>query len=570
MDQSILGRLDAAVRELGGGRRVGLLSGGLAVVLLIWERWFHVEALGLNGEEATSWFAVVRDVLAVWILAAVAIVASHLVVSTVRSKRSSRGVLSLRRGVITAAIFGFLLAIAIGVEEVLFGDAAVSAAPGAGYLSPDSGILASLSHGFRDALVAQLVIVPFALISAIWLQRSMTPTESVAPAQAIPAQMSTSPAGVSRARQKPRRVHSRREALQYGTAGTFVMALGSGGLVAATTSTAHAAEAPEVTPWLSRGISLFINDGIKKMIDGTPVYMWGWGFESEGVDDRLALHTPGPVIWTHEGEQVELRITNTLNEDHSFAVDGVVDSGVISPGETKVVTFAAPSAGTYLYQDALNSPVNRVLGLHGTLIVMPADRSMRSRSDLAAEYWTFDTQWVWMFNQIDPSFNSLAQADRPIDAAAMRRDFKPRYFTINGRQGSLAAHPETAPDTVIEDKLDHPALVRIINAGISMHSPHIHGNHVYVLAEDDRLAEPIMWKDTLLIKPEERRDCYLPFNIPPNAVRWPPHPDGAAFLRELHGTDMEGKFPMHCHTEQSQTAAGGLYPQGLVTDWKIK
>jgi hypothetical protein len=26
---------------------------------------------------------------------------------------------------------------------------------------------------------------------------------------------------------------------------------------------------------------------------------------------------------------------------------------------------------------------------------------------------------------------------------------------------------------------------------------------------------------------------------------------------------------MHCHTEMSQTAGGGNYPQGLVTDWEL-
>jgi hypothetical protein len=27
---------------------------------------------------------------------------------------------------------------------------------------------------------------------------------------------------------------------------------------------------------------------------------------------------------------------------------------------------------------------------------------------------------------------------------------------------------------------------------------------------------------------------------------------------------------MHCHCEMSQTAAGGNYPQGLVTHWQIE
>jgi len=28
-------------------------------------------------------------------------------------------------------------------------------------------------------------------------------------------------------------------------------------------------------------------------------------------------------------------------------------------------------------------------------------------------------------------------------------------------------------------------------------------------------------------------------------------------------------WPMHCHIEQAQSAAGGNYPQGQVTQWEI-
>ena len=28
-------------------------------------------------------------------------------------------------------------------------------------------------------------------------------------------------------------------------------------------------------------------------------------------------------------------------------------------------------------------------------------------------------------------------------------------------------------------------------------------------------------------------------------------------------------FPMHCHVEMSQSAAGGNYPRGLVAHWEI-
>ncbi len=466
--------------------------------------------------------------------------------------------------------FGSLLAVAIAIHDVLLSPRSVSAAPGASYLTDDTGIVGALLHGLGDAVIAQLILLPIAGVWAFYVRETST----------VAGPVESSPASATEARREAvtgRRIEtsapatlSRREALQFGAAGSVAVAIGSGGLVALTAEEAHAVAPAEVTPWLSRGIKLYINEGIKQMIDRTPVYMWGWGFESEGVDDRDGLNTPGPVIWTHEGETVELEITNTLNEDHSFVIDGVVDSGVIAPGTTVELSFDAPSAGTYLYQDRINHPVNRVLGLHGVLLVMPADRSMRFHSALDLQYWEFDSQWVWVLNEIDPKFNAKAQADVPIDPDRFVADFLPRYFTINGRMGSLAAHVETAPDTVIIDQLGNPALIRMVNAGIAIHCPHMHGNHVYPLSTNNELANPIMWKDQVMMKPGVTRDVFLPFNIPPNAVYWPPHPDGAAFLKELHGHDMEGTFPMHCHVEQSQTAGGGLYPQGLLTDWKIK
>jgi hypothetical protein len=31
----------------------------------------------------------------------------------------------------------------------------------------------------------------------------------------------------------------------------------------------------------------------------------------------------------------------------------------------------------------------------------------------------------------------------------------------------------------------------------------------------------------------------------------------------------EQGYPMHCHAEMSQTAAGGLYPMGMLADWRL-
>jgi len=48
-----------------------------------------------------------------------------------------------------------------------------------------------------------------------------------------------------------------------------------------------------------------------------------------------------------------------------------------------------------------------------------------------------------------------------------------------------------------------------------------------------------------------------PPEIPPAA--WPPVDENFPF-----------QYTMHCHTEMSQTAAGGNYPQGCITHWQME
>jgi hypothetical protein len=47
-----------------------------------------------------------------------------------------------------------------------------------------------------------------------------------------------------------------------------------------------------------------------------------------------------------------------------------------------------------------------------------------------------------------------------------------------------------------------------------------------------------------------------------------PPPDALDVVRANQECDWI--FPMHCHAEMSQTAGGGLYPGGQVSDWILK
>ena len=116
-----------------------------------------------------------------------------------------------------------------------------------------------------------------------------------------------------------------------------------------------------------RSIDLTMEPALVEMIDKSQVFHWLFSSAATGPS------FPGPVIFATTGDFITINITNHLNEPHAFQIVGTdILTPAIDPGATRTVSFSAPAAGTYLYLDPLNAPVNRVLGLHGAFIVSPA------------------------------------------------------------------------------------------------------------------------------------------------------------------------------------------------------
>jgi FtsP/CotA-like multicopper oxidase with cupredoxin domain len=262
---------------------------------------------------------------------------------------------------------------------------------------------------------------------------------------------------------------------------------------------------------------------------------------------------------------------------------------VLAPGEARDVDFAAPRPGTYLYHDRTDAPVNRVLGLYGALVVVPADRSWT----LDGNEGEFERQWLWILGDIDPEWGRLARMGAKIDP--QKTPSVPRYFTINDRSGVFAlgvspdeaenhrTHEDTTPSgharTVDIRDIGHDEdvgvgtgqLIRLLNAGVAVHQPHFHGNHVWTIAIDnttlrrDRVeivgghVQLQHWEDVVEMDPLRVKAVMLPLKPPPDALE---------VVRANQECDWI--FPMHCHAEMSQTAGGGLYPGGQVSDWVLK
>jgi hypothetical protein len=321
---------------------------------------------------------------------------------------------------------------------------------------------------------------------------------------------------------------------------------------------------------------------------------------------------PRRTIIAEQGAEIRLRITNNVSQSHSLQIlgtthttisiakdehaDFVIAADQLAPGEYiltadhTVDPATLPAALRRTCDPASQVPL-RAIGLYDVLVVVPSGRD---------NWWTldgkgpeFEREFLWiMADVID-----LSVPDPNPSGCAT---FTPRYFTINDRSGVYSvAHSEdttsnrrafddTKPygyirDFSVRDDLEPGQLIRMVNTGIAVHQPHFHGNHVRLLAHNcermDR-AEPKlvngslefeMWKDVVRMEPLDRKDVMLPVKAPPDSVVLPhqigPHSADAVQPREEFP---EWDYPMHRHDEMSQTAAGGLYPNGALSDWVAK
>jgi hypothetical protein len=186
----------------------------------------------------------------------------------------------------------------------------------------------------------------------------------------------------------------------------------------------------------------------------------------------------------------------------------------------------------------------------------------------------------------DPRSGVNAQFPVKVDTP----NYKPAYFTINGQSGFFGHHnPAINPF----HRIGEPTLVRILNAGLWLHSMHLHANHFFVTAIDNVPQENPLWIDVHALHPMEHLDYVVPFMRPPDipnvrgigradaglpttgaGLTWPPdeefdrfHPPQGTTAPNGHSLAMRQSplcYPMHDHSEPSQTANGGNYNCGLI------
>jgi len=450
----------------------------------------------------------------------------------------------------------------------------------------------------------------------------------------------------------------RRDFLKLGVAGAATLAIGR--IPGLGVKNAYAA---------TTNLVITITDGLKDMVtknavsalitDPNPVpaqcYFWVYQMIADGVP--LAPDCPGPTIMMIKGQSINLTITNNLTRNHSFYIPGIYDSGPIAPGATVNGVLTASIAGPHMYYDRLNAPVNRVMGLHGGLVVRPSAPALNHNytpydnpsPHVQALYDSFGTsvfpglkweqagpgtppapgenvsltgntycppfrQYVWLLHQASPNlFKTVGDTPGDYDAQLFQTQFLkdpfsptranniPQYFTINGQSGFFS---HFSPTVTPMGRVGEPIVIHIMNAGLWTHSMHFHFNHFYVTYDSGEFPatngvspNPI-WIDIYNVDPMDKIDYTLPFMRSPNipTVRglglpetpaqtinghpcWPPleemnlhFPKIGTKAKDVNGNDipMEQRlsplcYPMHDHSEPSQTAQGGNYNCGLIS-----
>lgn len=353
-------------------------------------------------------------------------------------------------------------------------------------------------------------------------------------------------------------------------------------------------DAPATTPAALVEQTFYITEGEHEMMDATGVgtIVPFRSFNVADVPDTI--NVPGKAIIVNQGDTVEITVVNRLQSVHNFTISRLVndknvviaDTGVIPAGETRLVSFTANVPGTYRYEDATivnNMKINSMVGMHGGFAVMPLDANSGNplNDQLTVGSRKFVQQLFWVFNDVDPNFNNAI-----INGTASSA-FTPQYFTMNGLSGrppaplngSPASSPGYAdptldsmhdPRSMLVGALGDRALVRCINFGMAKHSMHIHANHFEWLTTDGDMVDGMMDADpvqtTKDVIPLNGKggicDVIYPFDAPPDA--WPIFNEATVQLAKDEGRKIA--YPMHFHDEMTQSAKGGSYLFGLMTD----
>lgn len=285
-----------------------------------------------------------------------------------------------------------------------------------------------------------------------------------------------------------------------------------------------------------------------EVFPGASMNMWGFSLTPGGP-----YQVPGPILRVTEGDRLVVNLNSEFGGfNHTLHfhgqnvpsdMDGVpfVSQAPVEPGEIFTYSFVAKPAGTYWYHCHVDVQHHGDMGMYGMLIVDPQDPAEDPRYDGEFQVILDDMDRFHVEGGQPPAQTLPTSGDAALYEEFLRRQAgdvvnrnpqvsdrvtgTPLRPTRNWTQVTYApysadyntflingvAFPYTQPLVVEEGKVYR---LRMLNAGNTMMSLHLHGHHMLVTHKDGVLLDSPYWVDTIILGPAERYDLYVKADNP--------------------------------------------------------
>ena len=273
-----------------------------------------------------------------------------------------------------------------------------------------------------------------------------------------------------------------------------LMLLLAGGTVAGFMSERRATVAPPLVRANPNTVPAGVlrNGVLTVMLDATRSTWWlhGPNHPAETIE-AFSEHgeaplMPGPLVRASVGTEIRLSVHNMLGTPLTFFVPAkvhggpggaAVDSLVVGPGGTRLLTVHATTPGNYVYRATTTTRASQEVGvaglLAGAVVIDTAGFPAPHRDRVFVIMETLDSAWV-------------AYADTAttihVETRSHLAGLDPSIYTINGR-----SWPNTERiHATAGDSLHW----RVINASDDLHPMHLHGFYYRVDSYDGPDADP--------------------------------------------------------------------------------
>jgi hypothetical protein len=242
---------------------------------------------------------------------------------------------------------------------------------------------------------------------------------------------------------------------------------------------------------------------------------------------------------------------------------------------TRTYRFALTKPGTFLYESGSDPSVQVGMGIHGALIVRPANPVQAYPPTATNPNTTFDNEVVLLYSAIDP-FLHHAVGDNTYGTETFPSsiDYEPKYFLLNGKPYQNQVDPRIQHHTPVSigPPGGNGTLLRFLNAASIGFAPSFLGTYVTQIGEDGNLLPYPRPHHTLLLPAGKTLEVLLapasPAGIIPiidrrvNVTNNGVYPGGLLTLLAVQGADSTG--PATTFTSFTPPPTAGISPVRLT------